>query len=332
MRFNWRRHLVLTAFATASLLSFAGCSSQQEQQGMGEEVAAEGQEDQGQEGDQTAEAKGQEGTEEGGGNAPVAEENQGGTGENAGGEGTNVVTNPANSGGEAAPNGDVAGIISEMSNVPAEGQATAEAAPAEAVPAPAATAEPAQGTGAVAEAPAPAPAEASSAAPGMPEMGSKMAYVVQPGDTLGKIAQKIFGDQKRWRDIAGLSGLDNPNHIYPGDLIYYALDDASKNFAQTYESSRRGKETVREGDTLAAISKRVYGKPNLWKHIWRQNDNIDNPDVLQAGMTVYFMEAGSLQSAFNSLKSMEVNKVVSKKINKTINLMTQAFFTPVPAV
>lgn len=343
MRFNWRRRLVLTAFATASLLSFAGCSSQQEQQGMDEEVSAQGQQQEGgQEDSQTADAQGQqEESTQGGGNEVAANEAGGEEVENVAnnsnaGDGSNVTTNEAVAGTDAAPNGDVAGIINEMSNAPAEGQAVAEAAPApEAQPDPAA-AVPAEAAPVAAEgAPAAAPADASSApasVAGMPENGAKMAYVVEPGDTLGKIAQKIYGDQKRWRDIANLTGLDNPNHIYPGDLVYYTLDDASKTFAQSYESIRRGKETVREGDTLAAISKRVYGKSNLWKHIWRQNDNIDNPDVLQAGMTVYFVEAGSIKTAFNNLKSMNVNKVVSKKINKTINLMTQAFFTPVPAV
>ncbi len=339
MRFNWRRRLVLTAFATASLLSFAGCSSQQEQQGMDEEVSAQGQEQgEGQEDSQTAEAQGQQQEEatQDGGNEVAANEEGGAEGNNAGetanvGNGSNVTTNEAVAGAETTPNGDVAGIISEMSNTPSEGQAAPEAAPAEVAPATAeATPAPAEA------APAPATAEAAPApaasASGMPQNGSKMAYVVEAGDTLGKIAQKIYGDQKRWRDIASLSGLDNPNQIYPGDLIYYTLEDASMNFAQTYENIRRAKETVREGDTLAAISKRVYGKSNLWKHIWRQNDNIDNPDVLQAGMTVYYVEAGSIKTAFNTLKNLNVNKVVAKKVNKTINLMTQAFFTPVPAV
>ena len=42
MRFNWRRRFVATAFAAASMLPFAGCSSQQQQQAT-DEVAAEGQ-------------------------------------------------------------------------------------------------------------------------------------------------------------------------------------------------------------------------------------------------------------------------------------------------
>jgi hypothetical protein len=111
--------------------------------------------------------------------------------------------------------------------------------------------------------------------------------------------------------------MDNPNHIYPGDLVFYSLDEQSQNFAQTYETVKRAAEVVREGDTLAAIAKRVYGNSNLWKHIWRQNDNIDNPDKLTAGMTVYYVEKGSMSSAafkkFSNLKIAK-NSTTSKKL------------------
>ncbi len=337
MRFNWRRRLVLTAFATATLLSLTGCTSQQEQQGMQEEVASQGQQQEGEGSEQVAAEEGsQQGTtEEGGNNAAMAEGESGGN------------VNPSNT--AEATGSDVEGVINELTNPAEGGEAVAEvpinqgvqpemANPEAMMPA---TEEPmpVDATAAVGPQPAPAPemaapSQPAAAVPGMPEMGSKMGYVVEPGDTLGKIAQRIYGDQKRWRDIANFSGLDNPNHIYPGDLLYYNLDETSMTFAQTYEGLRRGKEMVREGDTLAAIAKRVYGKSNLWKHIWRQNDNIDNPDVLQVGMTVYFIEAGSIKTAFESIKSMnaKVNKVVTKKLDKTLNLMTQAFYTAVPAV
>ena len=330
MRFKWRRHLVVTAFAAVSLLPFAGCSSQQQQ--ATDEVAAEGQEG------STEEGGGEEtaATQQGGGEETAATQQGGGeetaaTGQNAGNPAAEPAPGSENLTGNAeAPaadpgaNGDLKDIISEM-NGSQGGQAAMEPAPAEAV-AEATPPDPStvNGTMAAVTPMETAPAVTSSSSgttAGIPEMGSKMSYVVEAGDTLAKIATKIYGDQKRWKDIAGLSGMDNPNHIYPGDLVYYTLDEQSQTFAQTYDGLKRGQETVRDGDTLAAISNRVYGTSKLWKHIWRQNDHIDNPDKLTAGMTVFYMEKNGVKTAQTKVKNIELTV---KKNSKTAKLVTFA--------
>jgi nucleoid-associated protein YgaU len=195
----------------------------------------------------------------------------------------------------------------------------AEVAPETATPV--ATEEPAP----AAEAPAVAETPAAPAAVGgLPELGSKMAYVIEAGDTLGKVAARIYGDQKRWRDISTLTGMSNPNQIFPGDVVFYALDESSAQFAATYESIQRSKETVREGDTLVSIAKRVYGSGRSWRHIWRQNDNIDNPDKLTAGMTVFYVNRDAIKTAFDSLKKNldNANKTASKNLKHTGKILS----------
>ena len=354
MRFKWRRRLVVTAFALGSMLPFAGCSSQQQQ--ASDEVAAEGQSSGEEGGQQNAEMAATQGEAAAGeqnagaseeASAQAAPSNEATAEEGAAG-GENVASNEAAPAGDEANGGDLQAMIGEM-NAANGGQPSEEAAPsgdvaaapteaapesAEAVPAGEASPEASTAQAAPAQAAPAAEASGAVAAPGMPEMGSKMAYVVEAGDTLGKIATKIYGDQKRWRDIANLSGMENPNHIYPGDIVYYSLDDSSRNFAAAYESVRRAKEIVREGDTLAAISQRVYGTSKAWRHIWRQNDNIDNPDVLTAGMSVYYVEKGAFNAALNKVKNVGFAKVtkvknlnvnkIEKKQNKA-NITVQAF-------
>lgn len=338
MRFKWRRRLVVTAFALGSMLPFAGCSSQQQQ--ASDEVAAEGQGSQEEGGQQNAElaaTQGEAASEQNAGaeeaSAQAAPSNEATAEENASG-GENVVSNEAAPAGDDANGGDLQAMIGEMNSAnggqPAEegaqeGEMAAvptEAAPETVDAAPAGEASPEAATAEAAPVQGQPAAEATGdvAAPGMPEMGSKMAYVVEAGDTLGKIAAKIYGDQKRWRDIANLSGMENPNHIYPGDIVYFSLDDSSRNFAAAYESVRRAKEIVREGDTLAAISQRVYGTSKAWRHIWRQNDNIDNPDVLTAGMSVYYVEKGAFNAALIKVKSAEFAKVSKVKNQKVSNV------------
>jgi len=45
--------------------------------------------------------------------------------------------------------------------------------------------------------------------------------------------------------------------------------------------------TVERGDSLSAISKRVYGKSKYWKEIFEANrDTIENPDLIYPGQTL----------------------------------------------
>jgi nucleoid-associated protein YgaU len=132
--------------------------------------------------------------------------------------------------------------------------------------------------------------------PGLPELGSKMSYIVQKGDTLGKIAARIYGDSNKWTEIANFTGLANPRLIYPGDVVYYQLTEQSMQFASTYESVQRSEVQIQQGDTLATIAGRVFGNSSLWKLIWRHNDMIDNPDRLTAGTTLYYVDPASMAS------------------------------------
>jgi nucleoid-associated protein YgaU len=239
---------MVTALAALTMLPFTGCSSSQQQQA-GDEVEAS-EEQQGGESGQ-AEASNQQ---SGSGEETAA------TGEESGNPaaGSEVVTNDAVQANGPAGEGDLQEIVQEMGN----GNGSQAAAPAVNEAAPAATAAVDAGDGSNQAAPAEAPANvapanaastatvAAEAAPapaavgGLPETGSKMPYIVEAGDTLGKISTKVYGDQKRWRDISSLTGLSDPNHIFPGDVVYYALDEKSSQFAANYESIKRGKEVV----------------------------------------------------------------------------------------
>ncbi len=124
-----------------------------------------------------------------------------------------------------------------------------------------------------------------------------MAYVVEHGDTLAKISGKIYGTPGRWNELAKLSGLANPSRIYPGDLVYYTLDESAVAFATAYEQVQRQEEQVKPGDTLATIAQRVYGDYKSWRSLWRQNDRIDNPDIIPPGTSVFYIQKGSLTAA-----------------------------------
>lgn len=281
-------------------LGMAGCSASQED---GEDVEAseenveEGNEEANEEANEESNEESNQEASEQGEEGAVAEEGVNGE------EG--VVTEEGVNGEEGAvaeempaeaPNATEESLKEIVSDInPADAGTMQAAVPAEAAPAP---------TPAVAPIPEAAPAPAVAAAPagqGLPEIGSKMPYVVQHGDTLAKIAQKIYGAMDRWHDIAQLSGLANPNRIYPGDVVYYQLTEDATAFATAYEAQTKGEVTAAAGDTLAKISAKVLGSSKYWKSVWRQNDHIDNPDHIKAGTTVYYLQNAA------SASTMEVN-------------------------
>ncbi|MDE3270329.1 MAG: LysM peptidoglycan-binding domain-containing protein [Pseudomonadota bacterium] len=123
----------------------------------------------------------------------------------------------------------------------------------------------------------------------LPEMGAKMVYIVKSGDTLGDIAQNIYGDKSRWHDLASWSGFANPHLIFPGDVVYYQYTQESAAFAANYEAQQRMDEVVvQAGDSLSKIAARVYGNPMAWVVLWRHNGHVANPDVIQIGMKVHY--------------------------------------------
>ena len=129
-----------------------------------------------------------------------------------------------------------------------------------------------------------------------------MSYIVQKGDSLVKIATRIYGNPTKWTEIASFTGLANPKLIYPGDVVYYQLTDQTLAFASAYETLPRSEIQIMDGDTLSSIAGRVLGNPENWKTIWRHNDNISNPDKLTAGTTIYYVDPGMLADAVQDFK------------------------------
>lgn len=119
-------------------------------------------------------------------------------------------------------------------------------------------------------------------------------YMVQPGETLGSISRKVFGQADRWQDIASLSGLANPNVIFPGDELMLPKDAQSESFASQVQAEPKVQIVVQPGDTLAKIAQKHFGNSAGWMVIWKQNqDQIKNPDAIFAGQSLAFHTFGT---------------------------------------
>ena len=62
----------------------------------------------------------------------------------------------------------------------------------------------------------------SSTAPSSPSPESaEQTYTVEKGDSLSKIAKRVYGDAQQWRRIheANRDIIDNPDLIHPGQVL-----------------------------------------------------------------------------------------------------------------
>ena len=119
--------------------------------------------------------------------------------------------------------------------------------------------------------------------------GSSGEYVVQPGDTLGKIANVVYGNSNRWRELADENGISNPRRIFPVEVIRFSLDSRGQGFNDAYTALEPEVIMVQAGDTLSVIAERLFGRADYWKPIWHLNKaEIPDPNNITPGQVVKY--------------------------------------------
>lgn len=121
----------------------------------------------------------------------------------------------------------------------------------------------------------------ASAAPVIEDDGT---YRVKNGDTLMMIAFKVYGDYRRWRDIARYNGI-SPARPQPGTVLKYQQNGSG------FRWNPAGLPyLIKRGDSLVSISNDKYGTPNKWRSIYNNNrPMIRDPNLIFAGFTLYYL-------------------------------------------
>jgi nucleoid-associated protein YgaU len=118
-------------------------------------------------------------------------------------------------------------------------------------------------------------------------------YTVQEDDNLWSIAQRLYGDGSKWRQIAEANPDIDPARIKPGDVLNLPGNAAPAPARSTREDplglGLSEEEvrwvTVQEGDTLWDIAQRVYGDGTKANLIYEANRNrMPSPDTVRAGV------------------------------------------------
>jgi len=108
-------------------------------------------------------------------------------------------------------------------------------------------------------------------------------YTVRPGDTMTAIAQRWFGDARKWDLIAQANPFVDPERLKIGLTLRLPPRDAKRDKPDT---SRRSGYIVKSGDTLAGIARAFYGDESKWDLIYEANRQTigADPNRLKVGM------------------------------------------------
>lgn len=138
------------------------------------------------------------------------------------------------------------------------------------------------------------------------EGGKTVSYIVRLGDTLMKIAFEKYANYLRWKDIYHVNKdkMKSPRKMKVGTEL------TIQNVKYVY-IKRDGKPyLIRKEDTLKSISQKLYGTPDRWKDIWKNNPQlIKNPKKIYAGFTLHYQPSG---------KKTDMLRVPAGKNNKTV--------------
>lgn len=117
------------------------------------------------------------------------------------------------------------------------------------------------------------------------ELGGEI-YEVKKGDELYKIAEKVYGDGKKYVEIAKENGIVNPDRIEVGAKL--KLPKIEKKPVETAKTGEPTEYKVVAGDHLWKIAVKEYGDGYAWTKIYQANKKQigSNPSEIEKGMVL----------------------------------------------
>jgi nucleoid-associated protein YgaU len=109
--------------------------------------------------------------------------------------------------------------------------------------------------------------------------------IVQPGDSLWKLAKQNLGKGLRWRDLLAVNpSIVDPNHINAGTKVVLPSDSTSP---VAHTSVATSKIVVRSGDTLWKLAETHLGHGAAWTCFVQANPTLKNPQVIFVGQELF---------------------------------------------
>jgi len=120
---------------------------------------------------------------------------------------------------------------------------------------------------------------------------SGLVYVVESGDSMGRIAQKLTGSSGRWPELARANPrITDPNKIYPGQRLTLPASwvttatPAAPPPAVAPPGVTEGRTyTVKSGDTMTSIARAFTGDGRRWPELASSNPRVTDPNKIYVG-------------------------------------------------
>jgi nucleoid-associated protein YgaU len=127
--------------------------------------------------------------------------------------------------------------------------------------------------------PAPRPSVTTSIAPPSASVKAPSPLhivIIQPGDSLWKLAQQNLGRGSRWQELlAANPGIVDPARISAGtEIVVPAKVSGLKSDLKV---------TVKQGDMLSSIARATYGRAAAWRCIAQANPEIADANRIYEG-------------------------------------------------
>ena len=114
-------------------------------------------------------------------------------------------------------------------------------------------------------------------------------YQVKEGEILMQIAFKLYGDYRKWKELAAMNQGVNVTSLAAGQNITYCTGN------ELSWKPQGNPHVIRTGETLGIISNDKYGTINRWKDLWENNKPmIHDPNIIFAGFTLYWIPDDSV--------------------------------------
>lgn len=111
--------------------------------------------------------------------------------------------------------------------------------------------------------------------------------MVQSGDTLERIAERLYGEARHWQAIAQANPRVDPIKLRIGqELRLPEAAELTRRPDAVMQVQGEVSYVVRSGDTLSSIAKQFYGEPNSWPIIFNANQELigRNSNRIKPGM------------------------------------------------
>ncbi len=136
-------------------------------------------------------------------------------------------------------------------------------------------------------------------------------YIVKDGDTLGKIAEKYYGNAGFWEMLADYNHLEDPNALAIGQIITVPKDPNllfDFGIEETYAEDKTY--TVKTGDTLYCIVRVQYGLTNQEAVDKLATYNgLSDPNRLSVGQVLLIPEVDKLMQVVQNDYTAEYNRM-----------------------